>query len=162
MTAIRALEVDDLPDVLTLSLRLAACLRLTTPPTRRLDLPAAAPGLGSGAGRRSPSHLHESGPRRLCRRRRRTCWLRRRRPRRLSPPHGRCRHDRGRSRLPAARDRPRDDRLAAGHMRRSGMDIAVVETGGDPGHAPARRAYEAAGYTLLPIARYFQLLHEDA
>jgi GNAT superfamily N-acetyltransferase len=47
---------------------------------------------------------------------------------------------------------------AAGHMRRHGMDIAVVETGGDPGHAPARQTYEASGYTLLPIARYFQLL----
>lgn len=51
--------------------------------------------------------------------------------------------------------------FVTGHMRRSGMDIAVVETGGDPGHAPARRSYETAGYTLLPIARYFQLLHED-
>lgn len=51
--------------------------------------------------------------------------------------------------------------FAADHMRRSGMDIAVVETGGDPGHAPARHAYESAGYTLLPITRYFQLLHED-
>ena len=34
----------------------------------------------------------------------------------------------------------------------------VVETGGDPGHAPARAAYEAAGFTLLPIARYFRVL----
>ena len=47
---------------------------------------------------------------------------------------------------------------AAEHMRRSGMDIVVVETGGDPGHAPARAAYEAAGFTLLPIARYFRML----
>lgn len=46
-------------------------------------------------------------------------------------------------------------------MAREGMDIAVVETGGDPGHAPARRTYEAAGFTVLPIARYFQLLSED-
>jgi ribosomal protein S18 acetylase RimI-like enzyme len=44
------------------------------------------------------------------------------------------------------------------HLRRSGMDIAVVETGGDPGHEPARLAYESTGFTLLPIARYFQLL----
>jgi hypothetical protein len=43
-------------------------------------------------------------------------------------------------------------------MRTSGMDIAVVETGGDSGHAPARAAYETAGFTLLPIARYFRLL----
>jgi GNAT superfamily N-acetyltransferase len=47
---------------------------------------------------------------------------------------------------------------AAEHMKRRGMDIAVVETGGDPGHAPARAAYEAAGFTLLPIARYFRIV----
>ena len=41
-------------------------------------------------------------------------------------------------------------------IKESGMKLAVVETGGDPGHAPARRAYEKAGYTLLPIARYFK------
>ena len=48
--------------------------------------------------------------------------------------------------------------FATEHMRSRGMDIAVVETGGDPGHHPARAAYEAAGFTLLPIARYFRLL----
>ena len=48
--------------------------------------------------------------------------------------------------------------FATKHMRSRGMDIAVVETGGDPGHTPARRAYETAGFTLLPIARYFRLL----
>ena len=48
--------------------------------------------------------------------------------------------------------------FATEHMRNRGMDIAVVETGGDPGHAPARAAYETAGFTLLPIARYFQQL----
>jgi GNAT superfamily N-acetyltransferase len=48
--------------------------------------------------------------------------------------------------------------LAMDHMRSHGMDIAVVETGGDQGHAPARAAYEAAGFTLLPVARYFRLL----
>jgi GNAT superfamily N-acetyltransferase len=47
---------------------------------------------------------------------------------------------------------------ATEHMRSRGLDIAVVETGGDPGHAPARAAYETAGFTLLPIARYFRLL----
>jgi GNAT superfamily N-acetyltransferase len=45
---------------------------------------------------------------------------------------------------------------AIDHMRSHGMDIAVVETGGDPGHAPARAAYEAAGFSLLPIARFFR------
>ena len=48
--------------------------------------------------------------------------------------------------------------VAIEHMRSRGMDIAVVETGGDPGHQPARAAYEAAEFTLLPIARYFRLL----
>ena len=48
--------------------------------------------------------------------------------------------------------------FALGHMRAAGMDIAVVETGGDPGHAPARALYGATGFTLLPIARYFQLI----
>ena len=48
--------------------------------------------------------------------------------------------------------------FAIEHMRSRGMDIAVVETGGDPGHAPARAAYQSAGFTLLPIARYFRLL----
>ena len=47
---------------------------------------------------------------------------------------------------------------AVDHLRRRGMDIAVVETGGDPGHAPARALYDETGFTLLPIARYFRLL----
>ncbi len=41
-------------------------------------------------------------------------------------------------------------------MRAGGMKIARVETGGDPPHAPARRSYEKAGYTGLPLVRYFQ------
>ena len=43
-------------------------------------------------------------------------------------------------------------------MLRCGMDIAVVETGGDLGHTPARATYETAGFVLLPIARYFRML----
>jgi ribosomal protein S18 acetylase RimI-like enzyme len=43
-------------------------------------------------------------------------------------------------------------------FRNAGMSIAMVETGGDPGHAPARRAYEAAGFRRLPVARYFKSL----
>jgi GNAT superfamily N-acetyltransferase len=41
-------------------------------------------------------------------------------------------------------------------FRNAGMSIAMVETGGDPGHAPARRTYEASGFQLLPVARYFK------
>jgi GNAT superfamily N-acetyltransferase len=47
---------------------------------------------------------------------------------------------------------------ALDHMRRSGMDIAALGTGGDPGHAPARAAYEALGFTPLPGVRYLKLL----
>lgn len=43
-------------------------------------------------------------------------------------------------------------------FKSAGMSIAMVETGADPGHAPARRAYEAAGFSLLPVARYFKEL----
>jgi GNAT superfamily N-acetyltransferase len=48
--------------------------------------------------------------------------------------------------------------FAVDHMKGRGMDIAVVETGGDSGHAPARALYETTSFTLLPVARYFRLL----
>ena len=48
--------------------------------------------------------------------------------------------------------------VAVDHMKDRSMDIVVVETGGDPGHAPARALYGEADFTLLPIARYFRLL----
>jgi GNAT superfamily N-acetyltransferase len=41
-------------------------------------------------------------------------------------------------------------------MRESGVRLAVVATGGDPGQAPARRSYEKAGYTPLPLVRYYK------
>jgi hypothetical protein len=44
------------------------------------------------------------------------------------------------------------------HLRARGMDIAVVETGGDAGHAPARALYESLGYTALPVVRYLEPL----
>ena len=47
-------------------------------------------------------------------------------------------------------------------VRRAGMRIIMVETGGDPGHAPARAAYEATGYQRWPVARYFKDLTSDA
>jgi ribosomal protein S18 acetylase RimI-like enzyme len=37
-----------------------------------------------------------------------------------------------------------------------GMKLALVGTGGEPGHAPARRAYERAGYTALPLVNYYK------
>ena len=48
--------------------------------------------------------------------------------------------------------------FATDWLRSSGMRVAMVETGGDAGHATARRVYEKAGYTLLPVARYFRAL----
>jgi ribosomal protein S18 acetylase RimI-like enzyme len=43
-------------------------------------------------------------------------------------------------------------------LKAAGMTTVMVETGGDPGHAPARRTYESAGFRLFPVARYFKKL----
>jgi GNAT superfamily N-acetyltransferase len=48
--------------------------------------------------------------------------------------------------------------FALNWMKDSGMSVAMVETGGDPGHAKARRTYEKAGFGLFPVARYFKKL----
>ena len=48
--------------------------------------------------------------------------------------------------------------FALARIKGAGMKVAMVETGGDPGHAAARRTYEKAGYLHLPIARYFKNL----
>jgi len=48
--------------------------------------------------------------------------------------------------------------FAVDWMREQGMTVAMVETGGDPGHAPARAVYEKSGFGLWPVARYFRTL----
>lgn len=48
--------------------------------------------------------------------------------------------------------------VALDWIGQAGMTVAMVETGGDKGHAPARELYEHAGFTQLPIARYFKKL----
>jgi mycothiol synthase len=48
--------------------------------------------------------------------------------------------------------------FALNWMKDAGMSIAMVETGGDPGHAPARHTYEKAGFELFTVARYFKKL----
>jgi GNAT superfamily N-acetyltransferase len=48
--------------------------------------------------------------------------------------------------------------FACDEMRRAGMVAAMVETGFDPGHTPARRTYEKAGFLSVPAARYFKQL----
>jgi GNAT superfamily N-acetyltransferase len=47
---------------------------------------------------------------------------------------------------------------ATSWMRERGCTVALIGTGGDPGHAPARATYEAAGFTPLPIVNYFRRL----
>jgi len=48
--------------------------------------------------------------------------------------------------------------MATDFMRRAGMKTAMISTGGDSGHAAARRAYEKADYTALPIVHYYKAL----
>ena len=46
-----------------------------------------------------------------------------------------------------------------GKMKEAGMRCAKVGTGGDPSHAPARRAYEKAGFSVsMPIVEYYREL----
>ncbi|WP_127503185.1 GNAT family N-acetyltransferase [Actinoplanes solisilvae] len=48
--------------------------------------------------------------------------------------------------------------FALEHMRAAGFTLASVSTGGDPGHAAARAAYEKAGFVAFPLVRYYQPL----
>lgn len=48
--------------------------------------------------------------------------------------------------------------FALAWMKEAKMSIAMVETGGDPGHAPARHTYEKLGFGLWTVARYFKKL----
>ena len=49
-------------------------------------------------------------------------------------------------------------KFALERMKNAGMTTAMVETGGDPGHAPARHLYEKTGFQLFPVSRYFKKL----
>jgi GNAT superfamily N-acetyltransferase len=44
--------------------------------------------------------------------------------------------------------------VAAAH----GVQPAVIATGGDPGHAPARALYERFGFRPLPAVQYYRTL----
>ena len=49
------------------------------------------------------------------------------------------------------------NRAALEGMKACGMKLASVDTGGDPGHAPARRCYEKAGFdTSISSVHYFK------
>ncbi|RBY76396.1 GNAT family N-acetyltransferase [Geodermatophilus sp. TF02-6] len=47
---------------------------------------------------------------------------------------------------------------AVAEMTARGVPLAVIGTGGDPGHAPARALYERHGFTGLPLMRYYRPL----
>jgi len=47
---------------------------------------------------------------------------------------------------------------AIAHIKAQGVDLAVVGTGGDPGHAPARGLYEKFDFSPLPLVRYYRTL----
>lgn len=50
-------------------------------------------------------------------------------------------------------------RHALARLRAAGMRVASVGTGGDPSHAPARRAYEKAGFgPAIPSLYYYRAL----
>jgi GNAT superfamily N-acetyltransferase len=49
--------------------------------------------------------------------------------------------------------------FALARMKDAGMRVATVGTGGDPSHAPARRAYEKAGFdAVIPSVWMFRTL----
>ena len=48
--------------------------------------------------------------------------------------------------------------FAEQRIRDGAMKMVMVETVGDSGHEPARRAYEALGFERWPVARYFKKL----
>ncbi len=49
--------------------------------------------------------------------------------------------------------------FALRRMKEAGMKVATVGTGGDEAHAPARRAYEKAGFSAaIPSFYYYKLM----
>lgn len=47
-------------------------------------------------------------------------------------------------------------------VRSRGVRMVMIETGDDPGHAPARHLYEGSGFERWPVARYFKDLSSEA
>jgi ribosomal protein S18 acetylase RimI-like enzyme len=48
--------------------------------------------------------------------------------------------------------------FATDRIAELGLSLAEIGTGGDPGHAPARHVYEKAGFTSVPLVRYYKAL----
>jgi ribosomal protein S18 acetylase RimI-like enzyme len=47
---------------------------------------------------------------------------------------------------------------AIAHVEELGLALAVVSTGGDPGHDGARALYERLGFTPMPLVRHYRAL----
>ena len=47
---------------------------------------------------------------------------------------------------------------AVDRMKDAGMEVAIVETGADEGHEPARRTYAKAGFHPWPAVKFFKYL----
>lgn len=45
-------------------------------------------------------------------------------------------------------------------MKKAGVKVVSVSTGGDPSHAPARKAYEKSGFTPFTNIWYYQYLED--
>ena len=48
--------------------------------------------------------------------------------------------------------------FALAKMKDRGVTLAIVSTGGDPGHLAARRTYKKVGFTPFPLVAYHKLL----
>jgi ribosomal protein S18 acetylase RimI-like enzyme len=50
------------------------------------------------------------------------------------------------------------NKAALANMKNEGITFVEVGTGGDEGHAPARKTYKKVGYIPLPLVRYYKKL----
>jgi GNAT superfamily N-acetyltransferase len=46
-------------------------------------------------------------------------------------------------------------------LRQQGMTVVFIGTGGDPGHAPARRLYASLGYRPFPVIQHYKRLDTE-
>jgi GNAT superfamily N-acetyltransferase len=46
--------------------------------------------------------------------------------------------------------------FAVDYMKQHGMEMCIIDTGQDKGHAPARATYERNGFDMWPVARFYK------
>ena len=46
--------------------------------------------------------------------------------------------------------------FAVDWMKTQDLKMCIIDTGADPGHAPARRTYEKLGFDMWPVARFYK------